>query len=435
MMSKNILLYSIVFLLSFFFSCQGKKTPGNESLAIQVQQQSKVKGFLHKDGRMLFPIGFYELPRNDAQLQRYVQSGVNLFRCSGKVDLDRVAAVGAMGWVPLNWAMGATEALREQVAAVVDHPALAVWEGPDEIVHSFTRGSALYRKLHVYKFSDAWVRQTPNAIAYSEKKAQEIMPAMHKAIDMIRRMDSHNRPLWINEATNSDLKFVRQYIDAIDITGCDTYPVKENKRDVAVVGPITDRWVKVGRNQKAVWMVLQAFSWNELGDYFGAKKFAYPSFIESRFMAYDAIIHGAGGLLYWGSHYTKNQAFRQSLLALTAELAALQPFLVAPDQPVHVELVECVRKIKDHGVQVMARRHGDDWIVALVNEDRRPHLGVEVTGLGELNGHDLQLLYGNEKSCVERGELITRLTPLQVKIFATNRKWQSRPMDGRDFQE
>ncbi len=78
-----------------------------ESFAIQVQdQQAKVKGFLHKDGQTLFPIVFYELPQDNIELERYVCVGINLFRCSGKDDLDRVAAAGAMGWVPLNLTLG-----------------------------------------------------------------------------------------------------------------------------------------------------------------------------------------------------------------------------------------------------------------------------------------------------------------------------------------
>jgi len=427
-MIYRITRYAFIIFFALVISCRQNSSQSGKLSDSAKTNAANARGFLHKDGQTLFPIGFYELPGEEAELQRYVRSGINLFRCSGKADLDRVAAAGALGWVPLGLTAGENEDLKSKIASIVDHPALAVWEGPDEIVHSFTRWSGLYRTLHVYKSRDEWEQQTPNAIAYSEKKAREIMPAMHKAIEMIRRMDSRNRPVWINEATNSDLKFVRQYVDAIDITGADSYPVKESERDVAVIGDITERWKKVGRNQKAVWMVLQAFSWNELGDYFGAKKSAYPSFIESRFMAYDAIVHGAGGLLYWGSHYLHNPGFRQSILALTGELAALQPFLVAPDQPVHVELVECVHKIKDRGVQVMARRHGDDWIIVLVNEDRRPHLGIEITGIDDLNGRDLQLLYGDEKFHVERGELITRLTPLQVKVFATGRQWQSQQL-------
>lgn len=432
-MNRRIIRYAPLIFLSVFIFCQKNLSQSEKSLDSAETHAAKARAFLQKDGQTLFPIGFYELPMDDAELQRYVQSGVNLFRCSNQADLDRVAAAGAQGWVPVNLTLGKDPQLRAKVAAIVEHPALAVWEGPDEVVHNFTRASALYRKLHIYQSRDEWVRQTPNAIAYSEKKAREIMPAMHQAIDMIRDLDTHNRPIWINEATNSDLKFVRQYIDAIDITGADIYPVKENKRDVAVVGDVTGRWNKVGKNKKAVWMVLQAFSWNELGDYFGAKHAAYPSFVESRFMAYDAIVHGAGAILYWGSHYLKNPDFRQSLLTLTSELAALQPFLVARDLPVHVELVEWVHKADDRGVRVTTRRHGEDWIVILVNEDKRAHLGIDLTGLDLLNGKTLHLLYGKEKSKIKDGELITRLTPLQVKVFATSRKWQSQQLDERDF--
>jgi hypothetical protein len=116
---------------------------------------------------------------------------------------------------------------------------------------------------------------------------------------LIRTLDKSKRQIRINEAAKSDLKFVRQYIDHIDITGCDIYPVREGSRDVAVLGDATERWKKVGRNTKPVWMVLQAFSWSELGDYYGHKTIAYPSLAESRFMAYDAIVHGARGILYW----------------------------------------------------------------------------------------------------------------------------------------
>ncbi|NIA30885.1 MAG: hypothetical protein GWP06_13345 [Actinobacteria bacterium] len=312
-MINRIIRYAFIIFLALFISCRQNLSQSGKLSDSAKTNAAKARGFLHKDGQTLFPIGFYELPRDDAELQRYVRSGVNLFRCSGKADLDRVAAAGALGWVPLGLTAGENEELKSKIASIADHPALVVWEGPDEIVHSFTRWSGLYRTLHVYKSRDEWEQQKPNAIAYSEKKAREIMPAMHKAIKMIRRMDSRNRPVWINEATNSDLKFVRQYVDAIDITGADSYPVKESERDVAVIGDITERWEKVGRNQ---------------------------------------------------------------------------------------------------------------------NEDRRPHLGIEITGIDDLNGRDLQLLYGDEKFHVERGKLITRLTPLQVKVFATGRQWQSQQLKG-----
>jgi len=43
-----------------------------------------------------------------------------------------------------------------------------------------------------------------------------------------------NHQIWIDEAAESDLTFVWQYIDHINIADCDIYLVREGSRDVAV---------------------------------------------------------------------------------------------------------------------------------------------------------------------------------------------------------
>ena len=113
---------------------------------------------------------------------------------------------------------------------------------------------------------------------------------------VFRQLDQRRRPIWINEAQRSDVYYVRQYLDFVDITGCDIYPVKSQERPITRIGGGVERWKQVGAGMP-VWMVLQAFSWHELGEYYGVKEPAYPTFSESQFMAYDAIIHGASGIL------------------------------------------------------------------------------------------------------------------------------------------
>lgn len=399
-------------------------------------------GFLTKDGRRLFPIGFYELPKDDGALKAMAQSGINLVRCHSRKDLDRAGAAGLLGWIPLSVQSGPTEDLRKHVESVKDHPALAIWEGPDEIVWNFTAASQLHKKKGVHKSPGEWWRQTPAAVKYAEDQAKTIMPNIQQGIELVRRLDPQHRQFWINEALQSDVKYVRQYLDSIDITGCDIYPVKQDDRRIARMGPATDRWMRVGKG-KPVWMVLQAFSWHELGDYYGAKKAAYPTFAESRFMAYDVIAHGARGILYWGSHYLKSDACRESLYALTSELAALQPFLVAPEQEnVRVNLIELEDGEAKRGVRVTARRVGRDWVILLVNEDDEWHMGAEVSGLMDLNGQELVVLYDGETATVDEGEFVTRIPPLGVKVFATDRKWETpaarqsrRPDEGNSVHE
>ena len=399
-------------------------------------------GFLTQDGHRLFPIGFYEFPTEDDGLRDMAEAGVNLIRCGNEEALDRVHAHGMMGWVPLPLQSGATPEFQERIRILAEHPALAIWEGPDEIVWNFTAYSGLWRqdRIGVFPNKDEWWHQTPLAIRYSEERAAEIMPKMREAVEFIRSVDPDNRQVWINEARDSDLKFVRQYIDFVDIIGCDDYPIRADERPAIRLADSTDRWRQVGKG-RPVWMVLQAFSWNDLDDEHGDIA-AFPTFVESRLMAYACITHGARGILYWGSSYLKserNEAFRKSLYALTSELAALHPFLTAP-----VERYVAAQAIDDgrtdisiptsmRGVSVTARRTGRDWLIILVNEDPHSHMGVEVTGLDALNGTEFVELYGDEKTTVSEGAFVTRIRPFEVKLFATHRKWETNQREGREF--
>lgn len=396
-------------------------------------------GFLKNGERILFPIGFYEHPKEIEQLRRMAESGVNLVHCYSREDLDQAASVGILGVVPLPLQNGATDDLKNFVQSLADHPALAVWEGPDEIVWNFTAASMLYRERGVHKIPGEWWKQTDNAVDYSQKQASEIVPKMREAARMVRELDSRNRPIWVNEAIRSDLIYVRQYLEFVDITGCDYYPIKIDERPIYRMGTVTDRWMQVGQG-KPVWMVLQAFAWSELGDYYGVKETAYPTFTESRFMAYDSIAHGAKGILYWGSSYLKSEKFRESLYALTSELAALQPFLSATsetDGKMNVNLIDC--SFEDNspvrGVTSFVRKWENKTIVALINEDNRFQMGVEVKGLDYLNGQSLDLLYGNERVSIEKGTLLTRMKPYEAKVFAPGKEWESQTLAGRDFIE
>jgi hypothetical protein len=165
-------------------------------------------------------------------------AGVNLVRCGSRNDLDRAHAAGLLGWVSVGVQQGPTAALRGQIESVADHPALAVWEGPDEIVWTFTAYSALEETAGFTR--DDWNRQTPKAVAYSEEQGARIIPNMRDGIQLVRELDRRNRPFWINEAADSDMRFVREYIDAIEITGCDYYAVRSTGTDLQSVGRLVD---------------------------------------------------------------------------------------------------------------------------------------------------------------------------------------------------
>lgn len=390
-------------------------------------------GFLTRDGVRLYPLGFYELPDGDDALRAMADAGVNLVHCRNRADLDRVQAVGMQGVCPLPLQEGATDALKDLVRSVVDHPALALWEGPDEIVWNYTAFSGLYKTMGVHKEQGEWWKQTPEALAYAGQLSSTVIPRMREAVAMIRAADSRNRPVWVNEAVKSDMAYVRQYLEFVDITGCDIYPVKQHERPIARMGAATDRWRRIGAG-KPVYMVLQAFSWHELGENPAYNAPAYPAFAESRFMAYNCLQHGARGLLYWGSRFTHHEAFRSSIYAVTRELAMLQPFLVAPDEPgVTLDVIELAYEQASPHVGATVRRSGDDWMILLVNEDDEPRMAVSLGGLDALKGRVLHRLYDDETLTMTHGRLDVRLMPREVRVYATDRAFETSNLAGRDF--
>ena len=132
----------------------GCETPAQQSFS------SRHSGILtDHNGKLRFPIGFYEFPGNKEQLQRMAESGINLVRCGNRASLDSAHEQGMMGWVPLSVQQGATPGLRKQIETLRNHPALAVWEGPDEIVWTFTAYSFLKERAGFTR--EDWNNQIP----------------------------------------------------------------------------------------------------------------------------------------------------------------------------------------------------------------------------------------------------------------------------------
>jgi hypothetical protein len=204
------------------------------------------------------------------------------------------------------------------------------------------------------------------------------------------------------------------------------------------MGYITEQWKEIGMG-KPVYMILQAFSWPDLGQGVTEKESspAYPSFDESRYMAYDVIAHGGSGIFYYGGSTISSDDFRQSLYSLTSELDALQPFLTSSEQKqISASVLKDFRQPPSgdqHEVALSARQFGRDWMIALVNDSDSTLQAVAVKGLTHLNGLKLVELYGDEEVIVDNEEFITRLKPRAVKVFATRKKWEASRRKSRDY--
>jgi hypothetical protein len=155
---------------------------------------------------------------------------------------------------------------------------------------------------------------------------------------------------------------------------------------------MTDK-MKEASGGKPVWMTLQ-IAWSGIApskDAPGAVP-RFPSLPQERFMAYQAIVHGARGLIFFGGHMTEvctpddaaagwNWTFwRQVLRPVIHELSSseLQPALLAPDAKVPVRVNTHTSGVTD--VELVVRRAGGFIYVIAVRRGGSPAL-VDFVGL------------------------------------------------------
>jgi len=148
------------------------------------------------------------------------------------------------------------------------------------------------------------------------------------------------------------------------------------------VGQYTDKMRRVAGAEREVYMVLQAFAWESLRKQGQDPRMVlYPTRAETRFMAWQAIVHGADGLLWWGiSHAAPESSMWADLCAVVRELADLRRDLAAPrrELPLKIEYHDTGHSL-DRGIEWAARGS----LLAMVNADPNP-VEATVAGFGRL---------------------------------------------------
>ena len=368
-------------------------------------------------GKPFFPIGLYEQPSSEGYARSLADAGFNLCQAgiATRSAIARRMDCGLHTWIGVGGSMDFStdaENKRERLAKLVadlgDEPGLLCWESIDE---------------------PAWGGQNAEGL--------------YDGYCFLRALDQQ-RPIWTNHAPRNLISTLADYNRATDIAGCDIYPVPPGcghsnlpDKSISVVGGETDKSRHSVNSEKPVFMVIQGFGWAELSRKEGAldrPKAVMPTFAESRFMAYDAIVHGANGLLYWGTHHTeKPSRFWSELRSLVSELAALQDVLAARtyDGPERAELVS-----ESPGVQLLHKRFGNHHFIVVVNEvDEDRGVTLHLPGF---TGPRLRRLFEDVTLQVDRGRVRLTLRPYGVAVlsddetFVDQRKdfsadWRDRP--------
>lgn len=308
-------------------------------------------GSLVVNGQKFFPLGLSDPPPlgsaapggNDAWAE-IASAGATVIR-SGRSDwrlaqvdqqvaqerlrMDQAGAHHLFCWPRLTEAAANLPASANSVAeqllvrivnGLKDHPALGAWQGVDEPAN-------------------------PN------RPATIAAAGLVRAYKKLKQLDA-NHPVVITQAPLGSAAELVRYRPAFDITGADIYPVSYPpgehsdlpNKDISVVGDITKKMIQAA-GTKPVWMTLQ-IAWSGVLPRRQHPDIVprFPTLLQERFMAYQAIVNGARGLVFFGGDLTAVMRPRDAQLGwnwtfwdlvlrpLLVELASpsVRPALVSP---------------------------------------------------------------------------------------------------------
>jgi hypothetical protein len=214
-----------------------------------------------------------------------------------------------------------------------------------------------------------------------------IRPAgLVRAHDRIRQLDP-NHPLVIVHAPGSTAAQLTPYRPAAEILGVDIYPVSYppgvhvdgRVHDLSIVGDVV-RTLRTAAGPKPFWVTLQV-AWSGITPSADRPDVVprFPTLAQERFMAYQAIVNGARGLVFFGGHIrtvmTAEDAqsgwnwtfWRRVLRPTVSELSSpdIRPALTAPNastriapSPADAQIELVTRRTSTHLYVIAVRKGG-----------------------------------------------------------------------------
>ena len=343
-------------------------------------------GSVTVEGQRTFIIGTYHAGNVHTEpvptlktYQDLAAAGFNLVNASG-TNLDFVHQAGMYAWTAVGTVDASTTAaqLTGRINALKAHPALAIYEQFDEPAWT-------------------WIG-TPGTTPGAQRATAEQFKAGYDAI----RAADPDKLVYTNHAPTNLVKTLQAYNTGTDIVATDIYPVNPgglkfsfalfedghqgdyNDTYISQVGIYTDKMRQVAGKDRPVFMVLQGFAWEMLTPEPERReeKILYPTPAETRFMAWQAIIHGANGLIYWGNSFTPQPSDAWSgITATTREIRDLAPAILSSQGPAPTLDYHEIGHNVDRGIEVITREHEGKLYVFTCNADKHANKAT-LSGLG-----------------------------------------------------
>ncbi|MBD3182310.1 hypothetical protein GF312_08460 [Candidatus Poribacteria bacterium] len=395
--------YSIfVLIVSFvFFAMLCKKSCAAETISKLDSDKTLIV-----NGKRFFAIGIYYIPKSEKPFQELAEAGFNLVKCGKREELDAAHENGLKAWMSFGDRLDLSrdeEKQKEEIRKIVnefkDHPALMIWESMDE---------------------PAWTWKKP----WKPRASAEGLAQGHK---FVKDIDPEHL-LWINHAPRNTWKTLAKFSQNLDVIACDVYPVISRDIDaentyaimlngkqtdlanltISCVGEYIDKLKKAAGSKQAVWLVAQGFAWDDK---------LFPTYQQMRFMAYNAIIHGVNGILYWGTQAMPQPSQHWTdLKKVVREIADIEAIITSPNisHNIKKDYKEMGYSI-DAGVEVMLKQYQGSIYMITANTSVGP---AEVT-FSELpfTGESVQVLGENRSVNITSDSFKDKFEPYGIHVY------------------
>lgn len=371
-------------------------------------------GMLRVRGNREFILGLYQVPAHDSALREARKAGFNLIhRSATRAAYDEARALGLWGWSALGSLPPANSAeaegrMKKTIEELRDHPALLFWETEDE-------------PTFVWK-EPAKLRTPPEQI--------------NTTAAFIRKHDPAH-PLYLNQSPTNLVSTLQAYNPAADIVATDIYPViprgaREQyalwpdgrqgdflNNTLSQVGQYADKMRQVAGPRRAVFTVLQGFAWELLREKDRDPSMVlYPTAAQLRFMAWQSVVHGVNGIVWWGLSYTPYTApLWGDLKTVVQELSQVRATLSTPRArlPITLNYHDTGHSL-DRGIEWIAKRSpsSGDTLLMAVNADGNP---VEVTFDGLKGFRACYPMFEQRPVAWTRGQLRERFEPFGTRVW------------------
>jgi hypothetical protein len=250
----------------------------------------------------------------------------------------------------------------------------------------------------------------------------------------LRQIDPAH-PLYLNHAPTNLVSTLQTYNPGADIVATDVYPViprgiRESyalwpdgrQGDLAddtlgQVGRYADKMRAVAGPGRAVFMVLQAFAWEALREKDRDPAMVLcPTAAQLRFMAWQSVVHGVNGLLWWGLAYTPPDApLWGDLQTVVREMAGVREALAAPTTRLPLRLAyHDTGHSLGRGLEWRAQPLGRDTLLIVVNADPNP---VDATFEGLDRFRRCEPVLGAASVALAKGRLRERFEPFDTRVW------------------